>query len=222
VTTLRLAHRGDWRVAPENTIAAMQAALAIKGCDGLEFDVRASADGVPILLHDAGLERVQGVRAAASSLTAGQLAQLRVPTLSAVLAAVGRRSFLDVELKEWVPAVVGVLEAARAGPDGGLERTVISSFHDEILREVGRLRPGWPRWLNSWDLSAATIERVQGLGCEGIAAEWRAIDDRSAADVAQAGLELVGWMVRRRATFRRLERLGAVAICVEAAALDGK
>jgi glycerophosphoryl diester phosphodiesterase len=54
--TLRLAHRGDWRNAPENSLAAMQAALAIPGCDGLEFDVRASSDGVPILLHDPSLD----------------------------------------------------------------------------------------------------------------------------------------------------------------------
>ena len=41
--TLRLAHRGDWRRAPENTLAAFLAALAVPGCDGLEFDVRAVA-----------------------------------------------------------------------------------------------------------------------------------------------------------------------------------
>ena len=40
--TLRLAHRGDWRAAPENSLAAFLAALAIPACDGLEFDVRAS------------------------------------------------------------------------------------------------------------------------------------------------------------------------------------
>ncbi|MEA2611891.1 MAG: Glycerophosphoryl diester phosphodiesterase family, partial [Chloroflexota bacterium] len=34
--TLRLAHRGDWRRAPENTIAALLAALDVQGCDGLE------------------------------------------------------------------------------------------------------------------------------------------------------------------------------------------
>src|SRR5439155_364622 len=49
---LRLAHRGDWRGAPENTLPALLAALDVRGCDGLEFDVRGSSDGVPILQHD--------------------------------------------------------------------------------------------------------------------------------------------------------------------------
>ena len=60
---LRLAHRGDWRRAPENTIAAFLAALDVPGCDGLEFDVRAAADGVPVVIHDDTLARVQGSRA---------------------------------------------------------------------------------------------------------------------------------------------------------------
>jgi glycerophosphoryl diester phosphodiesterase len=222
VTALRLAHRGDWRAAPENTIAAMQAALAIRGCDGLEFDVRASADGAPILLHDEDLERVQGVRAAASSLTAGQLEAHGVPTLSAVLAAVGQGPFLDVELKEWVPAVVGVLDAARGDESGGLERAVISSFEDDVLGDVGRLRPGWSRWLNAKELTPATIERARALGCSAISVEWHAITDGNIAEVARAGLELAAWTARRPATYRRLEGLGAIAICVEAAALDGQ
>jgi hypothetical protein len=36
-----------------------------------------------------------------------------------------------------------------------------------------------------------------------------------------AGLDLIGWTVRRRPTYRRLEQLGAFAICAEGLALDG-
>jgi glycerophosphoryl diester phosphodiesterase len=64
--TLRLAHRGDWRRAPENTLEAFRAALAIPACDGLEFDVRAAADGVPVVCHD---ETLAGSRAGRSGST---------------------------------------------------------------------------------------------------------------------------------------------------------
>ena len=138
---LRLAHRGDWRRAPENTLAAMTAALAVAGCDGLEFDVRGSSDGVPVVLHDASLQRVQGVDALVTSLTASELERHGVPTLSAVLTAVGRAPFLDVELKgRPVDAVVDVLEAGR-GPH--LDRTVVSSFEPPTVAWLGRLRPAW-------------------------------------------------------------------------------
>src|SRR3954470_3933641 len=58
--TLRLAHRGDWRAARENLLEALTAALANGACDGLEFDVRASSDHIPVLNHDATLARVHG------------------------------------------------------------------------------------------------------------------------------------------------------------------
>jgi glycerophosphoryl diester phosphodiesterase len=89
------------------------------------------------------------------------------------------------------------------------------------LERVGRLAPSWPRWLNTRDLEPATIESAVALECRGIAAQWRAIDPRSAGRVREAGLDLAAWTVRRRPTYARLERLGVIAICAEAAALDG-
>jgi len=197
----------------------MLAALAIPACDGLEFDVQTSADGIPILLHDDTLERVQGRPERPDQMTAAALDELGVPSLADVLAAVPRRAFLDVELKgDAGRAVVEVLAAAR-GPD--LRDAVISSFEAETLERVAGLVPGWPRWLNAEDLSAATIAAAVELGCRGISVEWRSIDAGSARRVRAAGLELAAWTVRRRPTFDRLERLGVMAVCVEAAALDG-
>lgn len=216
---LRLAHRGDWRHAPENSVAALLAALAIPNCDGLEFDVRVAADGVPILLHDETLERVQGRADRVDALTAHQLADHGIPTLREVLAAVGPEPFLDVELKgDPGTAPLDELAAAR-GP--GLARAVVSSFEPDALERVAVARPSWPRWVNAEDLEPATLRRAGELGCVAISADVRAIDARSAAAVRRAGLGLAAWTVRRRPTAERLDRLGALAVCVEAAALDG-
>ena len=216
---LRLAHRGDWRRAPENTIAAFLTALDVPGCDGLEFDVRAAAGGVPVVIHDETLDRVHGVAGRVASLTPDELAAHGVPTLEEVLAAVPRRAFLDVELKG--DPGRGAVDVLTAGRGPGLERAVVSSFMPATLERVGRLAPSWPRWLNTRDLEPATIESAVALECRGIAAQWRAIDPRSAGRVREAGLDLAAWTVRRRPTYARLERLGVIAICAEAAALDG-
>ena len=174
--TLRLAHRGDWRRAPENSLAAFAAALAIPACDGLEFDVRASSDGVPVICHDATLERTHGRPDRVDALSAAALEALGVPTLADVLTTVGRRPFLDVELKEVLgPTVVELLAGAR-GP--GLSNAVVSSFEVAALERIGHLAPAWPRWLNSHTLTATDIETALGLGCRGIAANWRALDRR--------------------------------------------
>ena len=216
---LRLAHRGDWRRAPENTIAAFRAALSVPACDGLEFDVRTAADGTPVVCHDATLVRVHGRPERVDALTAPALAAFGVPTLAEVVATAGRRAFLDVELKS-VPghAVVDVLAGYR-GPD--LSNAVVSSFKPAALEAIARRAPHWPRWLTAEVLDAATIADAVDLRCRGVAVEWRALHGDSVGLARAAGLEVAAWTVRRRPTFDRLARLGIVAVCVEAAALDG-
>ncbi len=217
--TLRLAHRGDSRVAPENTIPALLAALRVPGCDGLEFDVRSAADGTPVLLHDRRLLRVQGIDAAVSDLWPDELAEHGIPTLAEAIAAVGPEAFLDVELKEDPgPDVVEILASAR-GRD--LDNAVVSSFVPSVLGAMRARRPAWPRWFNADDLSDATLQSAAVLGCRGVAVDWRAIDERSMAAAARAGLEVCAWTVRDVATFDRVAALGVTALCVEGAALDG-
>jgi glycerophosphoryl diester phosphodiesterase len=217
--TLRLAHRGDWRRAPENSVAAFQAALAIPSCDGLEFDVRVSADGIPMICHDETLERTHGRPDRVDGLSAVALEAIGVPTLTEVMATVGRRPFLDVELKEVVgPVLVEILAGSR-GP--ALSNAVVSSFERAALERISHLAPSWPRWLNSQTLGPADIAAAQALGCTGIAADWHSLDERSVAAATAAGLGVAAYTVRRRSTFERLARLGVVAVCVEASALHG-
>jgi glycerophosphoryl diester phosphodiesterase len=217
--TLRLAHRGDWRRAPENSIAAFEAALAIGSCDGLEFDVRVSADGIPVICHDETLERTHRRPDRVDGLSAAALRAIGIPTLTDVMATVGRRPFLDVELKEVVgPVLVEILAGSR-GP--ALSNAVVSSFEPAALERISHLAPSWPRWLNSRTLGPADIAAAQGLGCTGIAADWHSVDELSVALAATAGLAVAAYTVRRRSTFERLGRLGVVAVCVEAGALDG-
>lgn len=215
---LRLAHRGDHRRAAENSLEAFRAALAIPGCDGLEFDVRACRDGTPVILHDATLERVQGRSWRADRMTADELEELGVPSLAAVLAAVPRRMFLDVELKEDLGR--GVVEVLSAGRGPGLHHTVVSSFEVAALRSIRHLADPWATWLNADDLAPATLDLAEELGCRGVSAAWRAIDERSVAAAQERGLEVAAWTVRRRPTRERLARLAIVAVCVEGPALD--
>jgi glycerophosphoryl diester phosphodiesterase len=216
---LRLAHRGDARRAPENTVAAIEAALEIAGCDGVEFDVRLSADGVPVLLHDETLARVQGRPERVDALPARTLEDVGVPSLADVLATVPHRARLNVELKGRHDRVVVEVLAAGRGP--GLMNAVVSSFDPDTLERVGGLAPAWPRWLNAWDLSAGTIRRAAELGCRAVSVDFHAIDRGSIAAARAVDLEISAFTVRRRDTFGRLQRLGVIAACVEAAALDG-
>jgi glycerophosphoryl diester phosphodiesterase len=216
---LRLAHRGDRRAAPENTLEAVLAAMRIPGCDGVEFDVRLSRDGIPVLLHDATLARVQHVRQEVGGIDAAELAGHGIPRLDEVLAALPD-AWMDIELKgdDHGEATAAVLRAARGDAPA---TAVISSFEPPTLVAMGERLSGWTRWLNAEDLAPATLSLAVGLGCRGVSVLWGAITPAAVERATDAGLGVAAWTVRRRATFDRLGRLGVVACCVEGAALDG-
>ena len=72
-----IGHRGASAVAPENTIAAFREALAV-GADGIEFDVRLTRDGVPVVIHDSTLRRTGGLPQRVADLTWSEIAQVDV------------------------------------------------------------------------------------------------------------------------------------------------
>jgi glycerophosphoryl diester phosphodiesterase len=134
---LVLAHRGAWDQAPQNSLAAIRRAAAL-GCDGVEIDVRRTADGRLVVVHDARL----GWRAV-SRLTHQQV-QARMqagqaPLLGEVLdAASAERLLLDIELKEdgYVDEVVTLVQR-HLPPDSH----VFTSFATGVLAQVKRLVP---------------------------------------------------------------------------------
>ncbi len=210
---LRLAHRGDHRIHPENSLAAMVAAMGVPDCDGLEFDVRASLDGAPVLLHDPSLARVQGIDALVTELTAAQLASHGVPTLAEVLARVPRRAFLDVELK--VDLDRSVVEVLAAGRGADLQRAVISSFEVAAIERIRSLAPAWPCWLNTQHLRPGDVRIARELGCVGLSVDWHAIDAAGLARARAAELEVAAWTVTDPRVSRRLESKGIRAMCLE-------
>jgi glycerophosphoryl diester phosphodiesterase len=216
---LRLAHRGDWRRDQENSLAAFRAALAIPACDGIEFDVRVTADGVPVVYHDETLARLHGRPERVDAVRSEMLVDLGIPTLEETLAFIGHRPFLDVELK--VDAGSAGVEILAAGRGPELRNAVVSSFDHRALDGVRRRAPAWNLWLNANELDDSTIADAVALGCAGVSIEWHAIDAEAVARARAADLDVAAWTVRRRATADRLAGLGVVAVCVEAAALDG-
>ena len=215
---LRLAHRGDWRAAPENSLEALVAATRIPACDGVEFDVRLGRDGVPVLLHDETLRRVQRRPGRVDELDAAALAGAGIPTLAEVLESLDPGVFLDVELKgdSHGEATASVLRGARGEAPA---RALVSSFEPATLDTMRTLLPGWRRWLNAEDLAPATLSLAVGLGCSAVSAPCGGITTAALRRAEDAGLEVAAWTVRRPATVERLGRLGVIACCVEGEAL---
>jgi len=101
-----VAHRGLWSPggAPENSLAAFQAACAAGY--GIELDVQITADGEAVVFHDYSLSRMTGAEGKVADRLLHDLRDLRlggtdetIPTLSEVLVGVGHRAMVHIELK---------------------------------------------------------------------------------------------------------------------------
>jgi glycerophosphoryl diester phosphodiesterase len=101
-----IAHRGLWSPdgAPENSLAAFQAAS--KAGYAIELDVHLTADGEAVVFHDATLERMTGVPGRLRDHKAADLTKLTlkntdetIPTLAEVLALIGHRAMVYIEMK---------------------------------------------------------------------------------------------------------------------------
>lgn len=99
-TPLIIGHRGASAMAPENTMAAFREAIAA-GADGIEFDVRLSRDGVPVVIHDNSLRRTAGVSDRIADLTWSELNSVDVGSWFARNRKLPRGSFAS----ETVPSL---------------------------------------------------------------------------------------------------------------------
>lgn len=140
-----VAHRGNRVAHPENTLESLQSAVDL-GVDALEFDVRMSADGVPVVIHDAELVRTTGASGLVRERT---LAELRA--LNAASAFAGHAPLTIPTLEEVldqfraVPLVIEIKEMAAAEPTERLvrrfeatERIVVGSSHDSVAQRLYR------------------------------------------------------------------------------------
>jgi glycerophosphoryl diester phosphodiesterase len=214
----RLAHRGDSRAAPENSLAALLAAAHLPGIDGVELDVQVSADGVPVVIHDADLRRVQGVEAAVRDLDAAALAGYGIPRLAWVFEALPSEAFIDIDLK--VEPSRRLVEVCVAGRGEAPEQAAFDSMDTAVLSILSELAPGWPRWLGTESLDATVVAAAEATGCRAISAEWQTIDAASARLVIEAGLELAAWTITEPEIVHRLAALGVTTIFVEGDALQ--
>ncbi len=161
-TPLIIGHRGASAVAPENTMAAFREAIAV-GADGIEFDVRLTQDGVPVIIHDRDLLRTGGLShrigdtawsevakvdvgswfARKKNLPPGSFANETVPSLAELFTLFqSNNSSLYLEMKCDSPAEYAPLAGAccRLIDDHDLkDRVIIECFQLPALRIVREL-----------------------------------------------------------------------------------
>lgn len=215
------AHRGASAHAPENTLAAFEAAVAC-GADGIELDIHLSQDGVPVVIHDETVDRTTDGRGPVAALTWAQLQGLDagswfavdyagepIPSLAEVLHAFAGQVRLNLEVKE-PRAGLAVLELLADYPDADV---VLSAFDPAVLARVRAASQTLPLAVlfdqGNWRRLLAFAGSVQACAFHPRADR---VNRPLLGQCLKSGLPVHAWTVDQPALARDLVRAGVVGI----------
>ena len=223
-------HRGDRSAAPENTVPALQSAL-----DGtmvfVETDVRLSADGVPVLMHDAKVDRTTNGTGPVAELTLAELqeldagswyakafAGLRVPTLETFLVMLGQSNKKAMlELKgTWNHAELMTVSGL-IGSSGLGGRVVLASFDTETLAGLQAVVAEIPRMVITRDLPADPVALVHEFEAIGLVASGLAVESDPAVvdSIHRAGLGILLYTLNKKQSWQSALSLGVDGIVTD-------
>lgn len=210
------AHRGASVEHPENTLRAFRHALAV-GVDGIELDVHATADRIPVVIHDRDIRRTTNGVGYVDEIPLARLETFyagdgeRVPTLAEVLALVGNAAQLDIEIKVRgiERAVLEVLAEYRA------VTWAISSFDWNTLRTVRRLDAVAELWPLTEHVDDDLVAIAAELASPAVSLFTGAYTTETAARLRDADLRVVIWTVNDPREAQRVADLGAFALCTD-------
>ncbi len=204
ISTEIIAHRGSSRRAPENTLAAIKAAIE-DGADWAEIDVQETSDGVVVVLHDRDLYRATGVKRNIWEITYAELKELdagagfgpgfageRIPTLDEAVETARGRIGLLVELKfnghdqRLAERVVEIIQAHGAGG-----RHAVMSLDAAGVERVRSLAPDLPVGL----VLSASLGHVLAGDLDFVAASARLATRRLLRAAARGGIGVHVWTV---------------------------
>ncbi len=228
-----IAHRGAGRTAPENTLAAFRRGAA-SGFLMMEYDVKLSADDVPILLHDETLERTSNGSGRAADFRYADLAQFDfggwhspgyagepVATLYGIAAytqANGLHSNIEIKPSAGMEDHTGarIASLARRLWAGAATPPLLSSFSEAALAAAGEAAPELPRaLLIEKELPADWRSRADRLGCATLNLNQRYLTEAAVAQVRESGLNVVAWTVNEAGRAKELLAWGCNSIITD-------
>lgn len=233
-----IAHRGGGRLAPENTLAGMQAGAA-HGFRMFEYDVKLSKDDVLILLHDDNVDRTTDGHGPAREKTYAELSALdagawhspafagqRIPTLEDVARytlAQGIASNVEIKPCPGRESETGTAVALAVERlwHGAAVAPLLSSFSEEALAAAHVAAPLLPRGLLLEKIPTDWRDRMVQHDCVSINVNQKDVTQEFLEQVHEAGYRLAAWTVNDPQRARLLLDWGVDAIFTDELAAIG-
>ncbi|TCP58860.1 glycerophosphoryl diester phosphodiesterase [Tumebacillus sp. BK434] len=228
-----IAHRGAAMLAPENTIPAFDAAVALQA-ESLELDVQMSRDGVLVVLHDSTVDRTTNGKGAVKELTFAELRALdagvkfdqtfrgtKVPTLDEVLTRYGRSTGLLLELK--VPSRYPGIEEKLAALlrqhqlDTADSNVVVHSFDSRSLQQFHLHAPDVPVGVlikRSDKLNEAQLRRYAAFA-DSIHPNLKLVTPSLVEQVHELGMKIIPWTAQSPEDIQVLAAAGVDAVITD-------
>ncbi|MEV0256356.1 glycerophosphodiester phosphodiesterase [Streptomyces sp. NPDC050732] len=210
-TVTAVAHRGDPYRVRENTVPSLRSAIE-RGADAVEIDVRVSGDGVPVLLHDATLQRLWGYERPLAALSSAEVTGLTeggVPTLEAAIAATeGNRLMIDLPGATYdaVRTVVGVVAEC------GASDRVYYCAGGQTMLAVREAAPGAEIALTWTTLAPPRPVLLEAVKPRWLNYRFPLVDRDLVLQVHRQGLLVSAWTPDTRRSMRRLLDAGVDSI----------
>lgn len=199
-----IAHRGASSYAPENTFAAFDRAIAMKATE-IEFDVRTTKDGYPVVLHDENVDwvtnghgmiedlRYEDIKDLdAGSWFGGAFKNERIPLLHETINKYADKCRMHIEVKSSDTAVAA--EVASLIHKGGAGRSsVINTFWIDVARYVRRRQPDMSVALNLNELTPTTMTDAAGITLAGINLNYSLLTSDLVKQAHMGKLKLMCW-----------------------------
>ncbi len=209
---LIIGHRGAKGLAPENTLASFQAALDAN-VDGVEFDVRVTADKVPIIFHDAKIGKVP-----LSRLTLDELRKQHTDllTLDDLLRFLQNKTRLVIEIKPRVTATP-VVDCLQQHLDSGLdtELITISSFDYKLLQAVKQQLPNVTLAVNEAWSGVRASSRARRLGTKYVTMNQKWLWGGFIKSVARSGYKLSTYTLNNPVKAKKWQGYGLYAVITD-------
>jgi glycerophosphoryl diester phosphodiesterase len=201
---LFLGHRGTRVYAPENTFAAFDTAIE-HGCDGFEFDVRRTKDGVAVVCHDAHFYKQK-----IDEHTFHHLKALHtLPSLEEIIREYGQRCYINIELKDPGLEIETLRLLQLAPPKQGV---MVSSFLPEVIEALALARGMMTTPLGYICRNLRLLNKWRRLPITHAIINHAIYSKQLQGDLKDAGIKLFIWTVNEPAEMRRFIDLGVDGI----------